>query len=173
MSSYSYTQSETTTFTLTHAKHIAAKVATDLKRIQRFYQSPNDGHIEQYQNEIIALLKAGYLEKVTYGFKKNGAFIEPAISYTAQELSQNQSVNDDDPGKIRPGANIIGATFSSYLIYSSKWHDLTYSQQQEFEKNLPFQRSEMPEPDINGYLENDRTYSAGGRALNRSSVRSF
>jgi len=26
---------------------------------------------------------------------------------------------------------------------------------------------------VNGYLEQDRTYSAGGRALNRASVRSY
>jgi len=32
----SYTISETATFTLTHAKHMAAKVAADLKRLQRF-----------------------------------------------------------------------------------------------------------------------------------------
>lgn len=173
MSSYTYTQSETTTFTLTHAKHIAAKVATDLKRIQRFYHSPNDNRIEKYESELIALLKEGYLERVTYGFKKDGAFIEPTISYTAQDLSQNQSMIDNDPGKIRPAANITGASFSSYLVYSSKWHSLTSSQQQAFEKNLPFQRNGMPEPGVNGYLEDDRTYSAGGRALSRSSVRSF
>ena len=34
--SYSYTISTLTSFTVTHARHIAAKVATDLKRLQRF-----------------------------------------------------------------------------------------------------------------------------------------
>jgi hypothetical protein len=38
----SYTFSESTTFTLTHAKHMAAKVATDLKRMQRLYGYPSD-----------------------------------------------------------------------------------------------------------------------------------
>ena len=38
--SYSYTES--TTFTVTHARHMAAKVATDLKRMQRFYGKPSD-----------------------------------------------------------------------------------------------------------------------------------
>ena len=38
--SYSYTLTETTTFTVTHARHMAAKVATDLKRMQRLYGEP-------------------------------------------------------------------------------------------------------------------------------------
>ena len=43
--SYSYTVTESTTFTVTHARHIAAKVATDLKRLQRFYGKPSDSAI--------------------------------------------------------------------------------------------------------------------------------
>ena len=44
--SYSYTLSETRTFTVTHARHMAAKVATDLKRMQRLYGSPAKRHRE-------------------------------------------------------------------------------------------------------------------------------
>ena len=36
----SYTISESESFTVTHARHMAAKVATDLKRMQRLYGSP-------------------------------------------------------------------------------------------------------------------------------------
>ena len=56
--SYSYTFSETATFTITHARHIAAKVATDLKRMQRFYGEPSDIRIKNYETEVIELLKA-------------------------------------------------------------------------------------------------------------------
>ena len=37
----SYTITETTTFTVTHARHMAAKVSADLKRMQRFYGYPS------------------------------------------------------------------------------------------------------------------------------------
>ena len=47
--SYSYTTTATNTFTVTHARHMAAKVATDLKRMQRFYGSPSDGRINEYE----------------------------------------------------------------------------------------------------------------------------
>ena len=63
--SYSYTLSETTTFTVTHARHMAAKVATDLKRLQRFYGQPSNSDIADYEIEVIALLKGGYLGTVT------------------------------------------------------------------------------------------------------------
>ena len=45
MSSYSYTVAETQTFSVTHARHMAAKVATDLRRMQRFYGYPSDADI--------------------------------------------------------------------------------------------------------------------------------
>lgn len=171
--SYSYTLSETTTFTLTHAKHMAAKVATDLKRIQRFYNGiPTDNSIADYETELVELLKVGYLGTVTYGFRRDGNWIEPTLQYTAHDLA-GTSANDDDPGRIRPGANITGASFHSYLTYSPTWDRLSSTERDIFQKRMPFYRSGAPEPGISGYLTDDRTYSSGGRALNRASVRSY
>lgn len=117
--SYSFTLSDSITFTLTHAKHLGAKVATDLKRMQRFYGYPSDSSIADYEVEIIEFLKNGYLGTVTYGFKRGDSWIEPTLRYSARELS-GIDANDDDPGKVRPGADISGASFYSYLTYSSK-----------------------------------------------------
>jgi hypothetical protein len=170
--SYSYTISDSITFTATHAKHMSAKVAADLKRLQRLYGSPSDARIADFETEIIELLKAGYLETVIYGFKRDGNWIEPTLRYTARDLA-GASANDDDPGRVRPGADISGASFYSYLTYSSTWSKLSSAEQDAFEKQLPFQRGGANEPGVNGYFSDDRTYSSGGRALNRASVRSF
>lgn len=170
--SSSFTITEARTFTVTHARHMAAKVATDLKRLQRLYGKPSDTSIADYEAEVIALLKAGYLDRVTYGFRRNGCWIEPALRYTARDL-EGASANDDDPGRIRPGANVDGASFYSYLTYSAAWDRLSEDERDRFEKNLPFYRGGAPEPAIDGYLSNDKTYSSGGRALNRASVRSY
>lgn len=97
MSSYSYTVAETQTFSVTHARHMAAKVATDLRRMQRFYGYPSDADIEAYEEELVAFLKAGYLGEVSYGFQKNNNWIEPTLQYTAGDLLG--SGTDDDPGK--------------------------------------------------------------------------
>lgn len=167
----SFTVTESQTFTITHARHLASKVAIDLKRIQRFYYVPSDRDIQEYEDELTALLKAGYLEEVTYGFKRNGEWIEPTVRYRARDLNGWDGV-DDDPGKIRPRADVSGASFYSFLTYSAKWAHLTSDEQKEFKRGLPFFRGGASEPGVSGYLEEDRSYSAGGRAISRSSVRS-
>jgi len=167
----SYTLSETTTFTLTHAKHMAAKVASDLKRLQRLYGQPSDANIANYETEVIELLKAGYLGTLTVGFYHQGLWIEPTLRYTARDLAGG-AANDDDPGRIKPGANITGAAFYNYVTYSSAWNALTSAERDTFKKRMPFYRGNAPEPGINGYLADDHVYSSGGRALNRACVRS-
>jgi hypothetical protein len=170
--SISYTFSQSTTFTLTHAKHMAAKVSTDLKRMQRLYGDPSDVSIANYETEVIELLKAGYLGTLTVGFRRNGLWIEPTLRYTARDLA-GSAANDDDPGRIKLGADIIGAVFYNYLTYSSSWDNLTLAEKDTFKKRMPFYREGVSEPKINGYLVDDLTYSSGGRALNRASVRSY
>ncbi|RCH54153.1 hypothetical protein DJ568_14855 [Mucilaginibacter hurinus] len=167
----SYTNSGSVTFTLTHAKYLASKVATDLKRIQRLYGSPSDSTIADYEAELTEFLKKGYMEEVTYGFKINGVWTEPTLRYTAQDLEGN-SANDDDPGKIRPNANIVGAYFTSYMTYTWNYHFLSENEKAAFKNSLPFQRSGAPQPGVNGYLSSDKSYSSGGKSLNRSSLKS-
>lgn len=167
---FSSSYTESTTFTVTHARHMAAKVATDLKRIQRFYNKPSDADIANYEAEATNLLKAGYLKTVTYGFQRDGQWVEPTLVYTARELAAGS--DDDDPGRIKPGADITGAGFTSYLTYTPAWFLLSDADRDTFKKALPFYRTSGDQPGINGYLESDRTYSSGGRALDRSSVRS-
>jgi hypothetical protein len=168
----SYTLSESATFTVTHAKHMAAKVSADLKRMQRFYGAPSDLSIGQYEAEAIELLKAGYFGTLTIGYWRGALWVPPTLRYTARDL-MGSATNDDDPGSIRPGADISGASFYSYLTYSSAWDGLSDAERDAFKRSLPFYRGGAPEPGVNGYLAEDRTYSSGGRALNRSSVRSY
>ena len=170
--SSSYTVTEAKTFTVVHARHMAAKVATDLKRLQRFYGKPSDTSIAKYETEVIELLKAGYLGTVTYGFRRNDCWIEPSLRYTARDLAGMSGINDD-PGRIGPSVNVDGASFYNYLTYSAAWDRLSEAEKDSFKKKLPFYRSGAPEPVIDGYLRDDRTYSSGGRALDRASVRSY
>ncbi|GGA40792.1 hypothetical protein [Dyella nitratireducens] len=168
----SYTLTETAAFTITHARQIASKIATDLKRMQRFYGYPSDEHIQAYEEEATLLIKNGYLKKVSYGFQRDREWIEPSLHYTANDLASLLTTNDD-PGGIRPNADISGATFRSFLEHSRSWLDLSPSERAAFDISLPFNRTDGPQPTINGYLDPDRTYSAGGKSLSRSSVRSF
>jgi hypothetical protein len=170
MSSYSFTES--TTFTITHARHMAAKIATDLKRMQRFYGHPYDWQIAEFEGEAAAMLKAGYLQDVTYGFQRNGQWIEPTLKYTAKDLAGG-AASDDDPGRVLPGKDVSSAVFGSFLNYTAAYFLLPERDRNNFKETLPMQRTTASEPTVNGYLMSDRTYSAGGRALDRSSVRSY
>jgi hypothetical protein len=170
--SYAYTVTEAKTFTLTHARHLAAKVAADLKRMQRFYGAPDDARIARLEGEITELLRQGYLDTVTYGFQRNGDWIEPTLRYTARELVGDGM--DDDPGRVRPGGNVAGASFYSYLTHNSSWDALTPAERTVIEQQLPVQRTGAPEPSVSGgYFADDKTYSSGGRALGRATVRSY
>jgi Bacterial HORMA domain family 1 len=170
--SYTISQTESTIFTVTHARHMAAKVATDLKRMQRLYGKPSDFEIAEYESEITEFLKEGFLGTVTYGYRRDGNWVEPTLRYAARDLA-GSAANDDDPGRVRVGANIDGATFQSYLTYSQTWDRLSDTARNTFRKRLPFTRKGAPEPGVSGYLADDKIYSSGGRALNRASVRSF
>lgn len=164
----SYTFTETETFTVTHARHIAAKVAADLMRFTRFYSNPTVEQINRFEAELIALLKEGYLESVTYGFKRDGKWIE-ALRYHA--LPDGTLMGDDDPGKIRPGTDVPGESFSSYLIKNNRWHSLSPEQQRAFEASSPISRTGAPEPQLaNGRWSHELNYSAGGRGLGRSTI---
>jgi hypothetical protein len=170
--SSTFSVSESTTFTATHARKLAAKVATDLKRMQRFYYLPPDAKIAEFESEAIELMKNGVLGEVTYGFRRNDQWIEPTLRYTARDLA-GMNANDDDPGRIRPGANIQNASFYSYLSYSTKWSELTVLEKAAIQKLLPFARPGATEPTVNGYFATDLVYSAGGKALDRATVRSY
>lgn len=173
--SYSFTVSNTETFTVTHARHIASKVATDLKRLQRFYgkwaPSLTNSKIVDFQLELIAYLVAGYLDSVAYGFRRNGSWIVPTLRYTAYELSQTADVRDDAPGVVHPGEDVSGASFYSFLTANQSWINASAHDQEEFLKLLPISRDFGQAPGLDGYWDQDRIYSAGGRALNRFSLR--
>ena len=70
--STTFSQSASESFTIVHARYIASKVATDLRRFQRFYTAPSDALIANYEAELVALLKHDVVESVIYGFKRDG-----------------------------------------------------------------------------------------------------
>jgi hypothetical protein len=171
--STSYTISETQSFTLTHAKYLASKVAADLGRMKSLYGAPNESRIVQFEQELTELLKVGAVESVAYGFQKDGKWIVPTLKYTARDLMGLTSA-DNDPGKVPYGASIEGADFNSFLTFSNTWVQKSDYEKKEIEKKLPFVRRIVSgEPGLTGYLFTDRTYSSGGRSLERATLRNW
>lgn len=168
MSYGTYTTTDSWTFTVTHARHIAIKIATDLKRMQRFYGKPNDEQIADYEKEIIALLKNDYLDRIEYGFKTNAGDWRIALKYEARY--GGILIADNDPGRIKPGINIKGCQFHSFLVTNQRWAILSEEDQERVYKDarVSFRRTEGDEPLGNWTV--DRAYSAGGRGVQRSST---
>jgi hypothetical protein len=168
MSSYAVTASDS--FTLTHARYIASKVAADLVRFQDLYGQPGDEWIDKYESELTILLKYDAVDEVVYGFKRNGLWTMASARYVALPGGSIQA--DSDPGKIRPGVDVAGAAFTSFLTYSARWSALPFSDKERIRGELPFQRSTSSTPGLEqGYWAQDHNYMAGGRGIGRSTVR--
>lgn len=170
-STYSITGSES--FTITHARKIACKVATDLKRFQRLYGrtwDPSDQAIDNYEAELVHLLKHDVVGSVIYGYMRAGKWTQACVRY--HSTSGGELVADDDPGKIRPGYDIAGASFTSFLTYNSNWDRMSQSARQAIANSSPLQRGTGTTPMLEkGYWSHDLTYSAGGRGVIRSIVK--
>jgi hypothetical protein len=170
--STSFSVSGSETFSLTDARKIAAKVSTDLKRLQRLYArpyDPTDQRIDEFEQELTHLLKNDVVGSVVYGYQRNGQWTKACVRYTA---SSGQLHADDDPGKILPGHDIAGATFTSFLTYNANWSTLGATKQAEIERTSPLQRTSGSTPSLEkGYWNDDLSYFSGNGGVVRSTVK--
>src|SRR5438552_14819451 len=102
------TYTRTATFTRSSARYIVSKVAADLKLMQRFYGHPSDDWIDAYIAEVVELLVVRGLGTITYGFKRNGAWVV-ALRYVAS-MDGNLTA-DDRAGRVLPGVDITGGSW--------------------------------------------------------------
>ena len=159
----------TSSFTTANARRVAAKLQADLGLMRRAYGRPNEEEIEQYGQEATLMLAKGYLGTVTYGFKKDSAWIV-ALRYTAN--NDGTLVSDDRAGRVPRGVDTSGAAFYSYLTYSAKKSTLDPTEWEAFATTLPFRRGGAPEPGTSGgYWASDNTYSSNGSGLSRTTFK--
>lgn len=164
----SSTYTTSSTFTIANARHVAAKVKTDLKLLQRAYGAPSDSHIEDYGEELAQLLAKGYLGTATFGYRRGSDWVV-ALRYTA---ANGTLISDDRAGQIPRGVDITNATFYSYMTYSSKQAALTGAEWARFQATLPIQRNGAPEPGTSGGVwRSETTYSSSGSGVTRTSLR--
>lgn len=164
----SYTTSATSTYSLSNARYVSSKVATDLRQLQRYYGSPSDKEIADYAEEIAVLAYHGYVKNVIYGFKRGADWIL-TLEYTAVNGTLTA---DDRAGGVYRYADISGAAFHSFMNRTSSWWALNDAGRDEVNKSLPFARTPGTAPGYTGGQHTfDRTYSAQGGGFTRSSYR--
>lgn len=162
------TQSNTTTQTWskTHARYIAGKVAADLRQMQQAYGKLSDDHLNDLVEELVAYLAAGYLSYVEYGFRSGESWVV-AHKYTAAELGS--SLSDDRSGRIRRGADVTGAFWWSFLVTNYKYANLTQEQRDQFEAGIKIKRKNGNGVSAsNTGWASEKSYASGGGGVSRS-----
>ncbi len=154
------TGTRTASFTITDARYISAKVGTDLRLLNNLYGRPRLADIDNYAEEVALLLRDGYLDTVSYGFKDlDTNEWKLRLRYTATTGSQ---LVNSKPGSMPTAAAVSSYAFYSYLTYSHKYLNLPASQQTSVKAELPIQRVGAEEPSArygttaagNGYSRN-------------------
>ncbi len=75
-------------------------------------------------------------------------------------------------GGVPAGIDVTAATFFNFLTFSDTWYALSPLTRKAVEEELPFIRTEGTLPsESGGYWVSDRTYAAGGVALERTIFR--
>ena len=165
----SYSTSET--FTLTHAKHLASKVVSDLYQCRKFYGEPSEAQIARYQDELIVMLAGGYVKDYEFGFKKNDLRVV-SWQYLVNASGDLVGGADDRSGGIYARADISGATHFNFMSYSQAWLDLASNEQSIVRTKHSINRNAGYLPsDGSGYWQTDRTYSSAGVAIERKTFR--
>lgn len=161
------TTSFTQTWNRTHARKVAGKVVADLLQMQQAYGKPSTASINDYLNELETLLADGYLDTVTYGFRRGSDWVV-ALKYKATELGLQYA--DDYSGKTPRGKDVSGATWYSFLEKSNAFYqDLNEAQRAAYEAKLPFKRTPGVEPSAGGNAwHQDKSYQSGGGGVRRS-----
>jgi hypothetical protein len=165
----SNTFTTTSTFTRTHAKHLAAKVIADLYQCHILYDRPSVGDIVDYEAELIEMLANEYVAAYEFGFKKDGRRI---VSWSYTVGADGGLHGDSDAGGIYAKATIAGASYYNFMSYCGKWWGLTDPQRASFKSGLPVQRTNGFLPDDgDGYWQTDHGYNAGGVRVERRTFR--
>lgn len=162
------TQSFTTTETWsrTHARYVAGKVAADLRQFQQAYGEPSDAHLNDLTEELVAYLADDYLEYVEYGFRRGDTWVV-AHKYTAAQIGSMST--DDRSGRVRRGADVTGAYWSSYLVKNARWWKLTQAERDRYEAGIAIKRvpGSGASP-LSGGWAPERSYASGGGGVSRS-----
>jgi hypothetical protein len=137
--------------------------------MHRYYGMPNLTDVDDYAQEAAQLMLDGYLGWVDYGLRRPTAGGDMewvlALRYT---VSSSGVLTDDHPGGVPAHAPADGATFYSYLSYSSTFNALPLTQRDAVKAALPVKRTGAAEsPRAGGTINGQRSYSRDGVSLSR------
>ncbi|MGW4830801.1 HORMA-1 domain-containing protein [Amycolatopsis japonica] len=157
----------TSSFTITNARYIGAKIGADLRQLRSMYGKPVDVYkIDKLAEEAALLLKAGYLGIADYGFRDQGTNNwKLRLRYRA---TAGRQLLDDPPGRLPRSADVAKLPFHSYMSYSDTFNALSIADQTAFKAGLPVQRTAGTEPGVGlGNSTPGHGYSSNGIGVTR------
>jgi Bacterial HORMA domain family 1 len=157
----------TSTFTITNARYLASKITADLRQFKAFYGEPTEEKIEELYEELVEMLAGGYVATYEAGFRKDGKRV-----VSQRYIVSSGAAADERAGGIYARADVSGASWFTFMTYSSKWEALTPTAQQAVKDTFPIKRTRGSTPtDGDGYWETGRSYESGGTSTARSGFR--
>ncbi len=166
----SYSITRTATFNRSHARHVATKMAADLRRMQRQYLGwPSDEKIDDLIEEVTEMLALDYMDTLEIGYAKDGVRVL-SLKYISRR--DGTLTQDDNAGGLPRGVDLTGASTINFMTYTSKFTNLSEAEQLAVKKTLPYVRTAATPPrDGSGYWTQDRAYSAAGGGTVRSTYK--
>jgi hypothetical protein len=160
------TGTRTSSFTITDARHVGAKIGADLRLLNGYYGRPTLAKIDDYVEEVALVLRDGYLDNVSYGFRDPSTNEwKLRLRYRATEGGQLLS---SPVGKLPATATVAELAFHTFLIHSSTYLALSPEQQAKVEATLPVARDGGEEPTArSGSTTTGHGYSRNGIGVNR------
>jgi len=115
----------------------------DLNALRALYGKPDAEMIEKFADEYAILTLEKCLEKIQYGFKRNGLIVFQ-LEYTAGGAGGS----DDRPGGIPATLDLRDATWFSYLTYAPHYYELSTVERAALEGKLPIKRTGDDPPSL-------------------------
>jgi len=166
MYSGTYSATQTETFTIADARYLASRIKIGLTYLRLYCGGISEQYVENLTLEAAILLRAGLLEKVIYGYKKDGE-VKYALIYTVNNLGQIEAANDN-PSSLDMPPYLGDATFFTFLTRRYN-PGLTQADRDAVERLLPIHRGTGTEPSmINGTRSGNDSYYRNGYGMTRS-----
>ena len=131
------TRTVSESFTLTHAKHLASKVTSDMWRCRQLYGRPSESDINNYGTELALLLRDGYVSAYEFGFDIDNKRV---LSWRYTVENGDLSAADERPGAIVSGVDVSAASIFNQLTRSTAWSKLLQADREKIEADLPIKR---------------------------------
>ena len=164
------TLTRTASVTLTDARHVLWRIATDLRALRLHHGLITTAYEEEVTYDLLQFIYRGLVDEIEFRFVAVGSNTRTyAVRYA---MTRDWSGDDDDDAGGLRYLDLTGTSFQLTVTYSSTWRALPADAQTVFRRGL--KRSWGPVNDVHdgvGAWVTDRTYGSGGLGATRSVFR--